>query len=217
MPEPQTGSLLVTYYTAYLADRDIEEFRRNVSARYAEGTLARLVESTDIQARRASVLALGLSGSYAVNGTVARALRDPDPTVRNLADLALWSIWFRADTPENNASLEKIRVLNGQQQHDQAIELATKLIERSPRFAEAYNQRAIAEFFSDKFKDSAEDCKKVLERNPFHSGALSGLAQCQLRLGQRDEALETLKRASKLRPYSQDVRFMIEAIEAGER
>jgi tetratricopeptide (TPR) repeat protein len=217
MPEPQTGSLLVTYYTTYLADHDIEEFQRNVSARYTEGTLARLVESPDIQARRASVLALGLSGSYAVNGTVARALRDPDPTVRSIADIALWSIWFRADTPENNATLEKTRALNGQQQYDQAMALATKLIERSPRFAEAYNQRAIAEFFLDKFKDSAEDCKKVLERNPYHSGALSGLAQCQLQLGQKGEALETLKRASKLRPYSQDLRIMIESIEAGER
>jgi tetratricopeptide (TPR) repeat protein len=217
MPEPQTGSLLVTYYTTYLTDHDIEEFRRNVSARYTEGTLARMVESTDVQARRASVLALGLSGSYAVNGAVARALRDSDPTVRSIADIALWSIWFRADTPENNATLDKTRALIGQERYDQAIELATRLIERSPHFAEAYNQRAIAEFFSEKFKESAEDCKKVLERNPYHTGALSGLAQCQLQLGRRDEALETLKRASKLRPFSQDLRLMIDAIEAGER
>ncbi|MBV8676118.1 MAG: hypothetical protein JO355_02995, partial [Planctomycetaceae bacterium] len=45
MLEPRTESLLVQYYETFLRDQNIEEFRRHVSARYTEGTLARLVES----------------------------------------------------------------------------------------------------------------------------------------------------------------------------
>src|SRR5947209_986756 len=60
MREPDAGSLLVAYYEKFLADQDIESFQRQVSARYTEGTLARLVQSGDLPARRAGVLALGL-------------------------------------------------------------------------------------------------------------------------------------------------------------
>ena len=41
MWEPQTGSLLVEYYEMFLGDRDLEQFRDRVLARYTEGTLGR--------------------------------------------------------------------------------------------------------------------------------------------------------------------------------
>ncbi len=215
MLEPHTSSLLVDYYQTYLRDHDIDAFRQHVSARYMEGTLARQIESPNVQARRAAVLALGLLGSFEVNAAVARALRDDDPTVRSLADNALWAIWFRADTPENNAMLEQVGVLINQQRLEDAIELSTRLIARAPRFAEAYNKRAIAEFFLGRYKESAEDCRLVLVRNPYHLGALSGLAGCQLRLGQREAAIETLRRAAKLQPHNQDLRERIASLESG--
>lgn len=213
MLEPHTGSLLVDYYETFLREHDIDAFRRHVSARYLEGTLARLIESPSIQARRAAVLALGLFGTFEVNASVARALRDPDPTVRSLADNALWAIWFRADTDENNAALERISVLNSQQRYEDAIEQATRLIDHAPNFAEAYNQRAIAQYFLGRFQESAGDCRLALARNPYHVGALAGLAKCLVHLGQRGPAVETLRRAAKLQPYNRDLTDWIAAIE----
>src|SRR5262245_34525121 len=142
MSEPHTGSLLVDYFDAFLREQDIERFRLLVTTRYTEGTLCRLAESGNTQSRRAAVLALGLCGTFQSNAAVAHALRDSDLTVRRLAGDALWSIWFRADTPENNKVLEQVSHLIVRQQLDKAIELATTLNERAPRFAEAYNQRA---------------------------------------------------------------------------
>jgi tetratricopeptide (TPR) repeat protein len=209
MLQPHTGSLLVDYYEAFLRDQDIEAFRRNVSARYNEGTLARMLQAGEPQARRASVLALGLFGGFGSNAAVARGLRDPDPTVRTLADNALWAIWFRADSAENNEALERIRALVNQGKFDLAIELADRLINRAPMFAEAYNQRAISHYFQGHFAQSIDDCRKVLVHNPFHTGALSGMAQCQLRLGLRDEAIQTFRRALKLQPYNKGLRETI--------
>lgn len=214
MPHPHTGSLLVDYYESFLRDQEIEHFRQQVSARYTEGTLARVVDTGTTQARRAAVLALGLFGSYEANATVARALRDSDLTVRRLAGDALWAIWFRADTPENNRTLEEVSKLISRQQPEEAVDLATRLIERAPKFAEAYNQRAIAHFAQQRFEESATDCRRVLERNPYHFGALSGLAQCQLQLGQRREALKTFRRALRLQPYSDGLREAVAALEA---
>jgi tetratricopeptide (TPR) repeat protein len=214
MGKPETGSLLVDYYEKFLRDHDIDVFRQQVSSRYTEGTLARLVESGGQEARRAAVLALGLFGTFESNAAVARALRDSDSTVRDLADNALWAIWFRADTAENNAMLEQVRLLIRHERTEDAIKLATRLIGRAPNFAEAYNQRAIAHFLLGHFEGSAEDCRRVLEHNPYHFGALGGLAQCQLRLDQRREALKTLRRALRLQPYSQGLREFVSSLES---
>src|SRR4051794_25324913 len=142
MGKLEAGSLLVDYYSKFLRDHDVDDFRQQVSSRYTEGTLARLVESGSPEARRAAVLALGLFGTFESNAAVARALRDSDSTVRNLADNALWAIWFRADTPENNATLVQVRLLIRHERLEDAVKLATRLIARAPNFAEAYNQRA---------------------------------------------------------------------------
>ena len=217
MLQPHTGSLLIDYYEAFLRDKDLDTFRQNVSARYSEGTLARLLHSGELPARRASVLALGLFGGFGCNAAVAKALKDADPTVRSLADNALWAIWFRADSPENNEALEKIRGLISDGRLAAAIDRADQLIVRSPTFAEAYNQRAIAHYAQGRFAESVDDCRRVLVHNPFHTGALAGMGQCLLRLGRRGEALETFRRASKIQPYNGGLREMIADLEADGR
>ena len=214
---PAASSLLIGYFEEFLQDRDVEQFRARVLARYNEGTLSRLVQSGENPDRRAAVLALGLIGSYESNPVVARALRDKDPVVRQLAQNALWTIWSRADTPENNAELEQIRGLLSEGQANDAIRRSNILIDRSPRFAEAYNQRAIAFYGLKRFQDSAADCRRVLERNPFHIGALGGLAKCYLELGLHDEALTTFRRAYELQPFDDDLKSTIQVLEASGR
>ena len=217
MLQPHTGSLLIDYYEAYLRDQDIDAFRRNVSARYNEGTLTRLLQARDVQSRRAAILALGLFGGFGCNAALARTLRDTDPTVRTLADNALWAIWFRADSQENNDALEKIHNLIGRGRLREAIEQADRLIAQAPTFAEAHNQRAIAHYFQGRFAESVEDCKNVLILNPYHTGALSGMGQCQLRLGLRDDALKTFRRALEIQPYSENLREIVAELGAGDR
>lgn len=213
---PNTSALLVEYYDALLRDGDIEGFRRNVSARYNEATLARLLDSREIQARRASVLSLGLFGRFAQsNAAVAGAFKDKDPTVRLLAHDAVWVIWFRADSPENNESLSRIRKLVDAGRFPEAIERADLLIAQAPTFAEAYNQRAIAHFLMGKHAASASDCRLVLKHNPYHIGALGGLGQCLLHLGRRDEAVAVFRRSLELQPFDNGLRDLITGLDAG--
>ena len=80
---------------------------------------------------------------------LGRALRDADPIVRQFAEDALWSVWFRADTPENNRSLQQIVQLIAKGELHRAEAQATRLILAAPHFAEAYNQRAIIYFESE--------------------------------------------------------------------
>jgi tetratricopeptide (TPR) repeat protein len=216
MWESQTGSLLVDYYEAFLRERELDQFRAQVTARYTEGTLGRvLTSSPSVAARRAAVLALGVTGTFQQSNTaLGRALRDNDPLVRTMAESALWGIWFRADSPENNQHLDEVRLLIGHHRVDAAVNSASRLIARAPKYAEAYNQRAIALFIQDRFAESAGDCQRVLKLNPYHVGAISGLAQCQIQSNQPHEALRTLRRAAKLQPHSQSIRENIQVLEA---
>lgn len=217
MPDPRSGPLLVAYYEAYLRDQDVDVFRLQVSSRYLEGTITKLAGSADLRTRRAAVFALGLVGSFRSNTIVARALRDHDATIRGIAENALWAIWFRADTPENNDALEQVSLLIGQHEYGRAVKSASQLIEQAPHFAEAYNQRAIAEYHLGDFQASANDCRLVLERNAYHIGALAGLAKCLLRLDRRGEALDTLRRSSRLQPFNDDLRHLIAVLEDNQR
>jgi tetratricopeptide (TPR) repeat protein len=145
---------------------------------------------------------------------LGRALRDHDAAVRRLAEDALWSVWFRADKSEHNQALQQVRLLISRGQLDRAEALATRLIGLAPNFAEVYNQRAIIYFHEGRFAESAEDCQRVLSRNPYHIGAISGLAQCELELNRLADALLTLRRASQLQPYSERLRETIKLLEA---
>lgn len=212
---PPTSAVLIDFYHAYLQDQDLGRYRQQVASRYTEATLARITETASTDARRAAVLALGAMGTFeSSNAVLAKAQRDTDPTVRYLAERGLWAIWFRADTPENNETLERIAALLRREQLDDALQLADKLVARAPRFAEAYNQRAIIYFALHRYQESANDCERVVELNPYHFGALNGLAGCQYRLDKRTEAIKTLRRALKLRPFNEDLRDSIAALEA---
>lgn len=214
MAEYAAAPLLLDYLDDFQRGDDLEAFRRNVEARYTEGTLGRLLRSGKPETRRASVLALGLIGTFESNRAVGEALKDPDPIVRNQAAQALWSIWFRADSPEHNAQLAEVRDLIGRDRFQDAEAIASRLIARAPGFAEAYNQRAIARFALGRYADSAGDCRLALQRNRYHFGALDGLIRCSLELGQRADALESCRQAMKLQPYNDNLRRMAAIIEA---
>jgi tetratricopeptide (TPR) repeat protein len=209
------ASALVLAFEHYLKGHDLEEFQRRIDSSYTEVSLTSLVSANDVNARRASVMALGLSGSFRCNAAVARRLRDNDPIVRAMAVRSLWAIWRRGDTPEQSAALRKIQALVERGEFDSAILEASRLIDSAPGFAEAYNERAIAHFSVGRLDKSAEDCRRVLERNPYHFGALDGLARCQLGLEQRAEAIRTFRRALVLQPHSDDLREIITRLEVG--
>jgi tetratricopeptide (TPR) repeat protein len=214
--EPETESQLNDYFRAFLNDRDIEAFRERVAARYTEARLCRIIAGSGAAtARRAAAIALGLLGSFErSNAVLGHALRDRDPGVRKLVEDALWSVWFRADAPENNQALQQVLLLIGRGELDRAEMLATHLIEKAPKFAEAFNQRAIIYFQQGRFAESAADCERVLIRNPYHFGAISGLAQCQFGLDRPADALRALRRALEIQPYSEGLRETIRVLEA---
>lgn len=207
LPERQaenSDAWLVRYHTAASA------FRKKIAQRYNEGTLQRLLADEDPETRRAAVLALGLVGGMGSNKALARRLHDPDETVCDLAAGALWSVWFRGDSEDNSAELQRLVRLRDR---GRAVTGLSTLIERAPTFAEAHNQRAILYYQMKVFDRSVTDCERVLALNPYHFGAQAGLGQCLLQLGRQRAALKAFRQALRINPNLAGVAETIRALE----
>jgi tetratricopeptide (TPR) repeat protein len=189
----------------------LKQFKANVAGRYAEGTLQRLADHPDPQARRAALLALHLLGTLASNDAVAALLRDDNRQVRQMAADALWAIWFRGANETNAKDLQKAL-----QQTDpkKGVAALTSLIRRAPDFAEAYNQRGILYFQLEEYDKCAADCDKALRLNKRHFGAASGLGRCYLRLRLPGPALKAFRTAYDINPNLEGVQDAIRDLES---
>jgi tetratricopeptide (TPR) repeat protein len=192
-------------------------FRTDVRGRYTEGTLQRLLSSTDVKTRRAAILALGLIGTIDANPAVAAVLHDPDSLVQRFAADALWELWFRGGTGEQN------RLLRRAVRDPDVVKARAgldDLIRQAPHFAEAYNQRAIWFFKRGEFARAVDDCEGALRLNPHHFGAAAGLGQCFMKLGKPRAALRAFRQALAINPglehLHDTIRSLEETLERGE-
>jgi tetratricopeptide (TPR) repeat protein len=194
--------------------RGLVKYQRAIEARYGESTLERLLNSTVPEVRRAAALGLGLTGTMACNLSLGARLHDEDSQVCEMAADALWSVWFRADSPENNRELQRLMRLDvTNDSSEQVLAEFQTLIRRAPRFAEAYNQRAMVHFRLDDFGKAVLDCEKVLRLNPVHFGAAGGMAQCFMRQRKLRAALRCFRRAYRINPNLDGVPEAIQSIE----
>jgi tetratricopeptide (TPR) repeat protein len=197
---------LLDLYEKYLDNQDSAGYINQVSAHYSQGTLQRLARHAFREVRRAAILALGFLGDYQSNHTMGHALVDDDRTVRTLADNGIRSVWTRVGSAQDRQELAEIMRLNAAHQYKDVIARAGKLIERSPWFAEAWHQRAIAHYGLGRLADAIRDCHEVLEINPYHFIAATSMGQAYLELENHVSALECFRRALRLNPDLEAVR-----------
>jgi len=193
------------------AHEAVGTFRAAVRDRYSEGTLQRILTTADTTARRAAALAIGLIGTGASVPATATALRDDeDSLVRRFAADAIWELWFRGGTDDQN---ERLREAARETDAVKARAELDALVNVAPAFAEAHNQRAIWFFKRGEFARAVEDCETVLRLNPYHFGAAAGMGQCLLKLNRPQAALRAFRRALEMNP-DLDLHDTVRSLEA---
>ena len=138
-------------------------------------------------------------------GPLAVALHDADAMVTDMAEHALWSIWFRLGTPR---AVNLVKCGNNHMHHGNyaaAVEKFSQAIQEDGNFAEAYNQRAIAFYLNEQFAESIADCKATMARMPQHFGAMSGMGHCHSHLGQWRQARHCYRLALAIHPRLEGV------------
>jgi tetratricopeptide (TPR) repeat protein len=172
-----------------------------------------LLSSKHCDARKVAALALSLVGCKACIPEIAEQLKDRDPMVNQMAEHALWSIWFRCGCDDANDHLARGSQAMNARQFEQAIEHFDHAIDRDPDFAEAYNQRAIVLYLQERFEESIKDCRRAAELMPCHFGAWAGMGHCYAHLGQLDAAKRAYQKALSLNPHLECISEAIEEID----
>jgi len=131
-----------------------------------------------------------------------------DPIMREI-----WRTWHQTDDVNGQRDLQYgIDAMNAGQ-FPVAIAVFTKLVERQPSFSEAWNKRATAYFVIGRYEESIADCLRVLDLEPRHFGALSGLGMIYTALDQPKVALAWYTRALEINPHLTGAKQAIERLQ----
>lgn len=205
--------LLVRLYHRYLGDQQPAPFMMRVTSSYRTATLARIAKQGDRESRRASIMALSLLGGYEDRLVFSNALWDTDRGVRMLADDGIREIWARAGNAEQQHCLRAIKRMNEGADFSGAARAASDLCLSAPGFAEAWNQKAIAEFFAGEVTDSIQSCSQALLINPQHYEAAVGLGHAFLEVDEPQLAIESFGQALELNPHLDAIRAYVAKVQ----
>ena len=197
-----------------LERQDLAGLMTLLKSRWNCDQLRTLLHSHHLDAKKVGLLALGLIGTPCSVEDLSVELKHDDPMVNEMAEHALWSVWFRAGSPQANHELARGAQALGRKDFQHAIQHFDRAIEQCPAFAEAYNQRAIAHYLMESFEPSIADCKRAIERMPCHFGALAGMGHCYAHLGRPREAIAAYERALQVNPHLDCIRQTIEHLRA---
>ncbi|WIA42700.1 hypothetical protein OEZ86_008651 [Tetradesmus obliquus] len=81
-------------------------------------------------------------------------------------------------------------------------------------FAEAHNKRATLLYLMHRYEESIEVCQLVLQLNPYHFGAASGMGMCHLQLEDHPAALAAFQRALAINPAMEPIQTYVAALKA---
>ncbi len=130
-------------------------------------------------------------------------------------DQRIWLLWLHSEDKAVNRLMAQGVIAMQRGALDRALDRFDEIVERAPDFAEGWNKRATVLYMMGRHRDSVADVQQVLNLEPRHYGALSGLGMILVAIGQEEDALEWLRRALELNPYLDGIRLL--ADELGER
>jgi tetratricopeptide (TPR) repeat protein len=182
--------------------------------RWTPEQIVSLLSCDDCDARKVAALGLSLVGTKCCLPSLVERLKDPDPVVNQMAEHAIWAIWFRGGNDESNHQVCRGTLALNRKDIEHAIRHFDRAIEISPAFAEAYNQRAIAHYLTEDYKRSLCDCRRAVERMPVHFGAWAGMGHCHAHLGHMPDSLVCYEKALAINPHYEGVRQTIREIKS---
>ena len=200
-----------------LERNDVNGLPKLLRSRWTCDQIRTLLHGDHLDAKKVALLAIGMvAADPRVVPELAVELKHPDKLVNELAEHALWMVWFRSGTPQANHELARGAQAIERRDFDHAVKHFNKAIELCPDFAEPYNQRAIANYLRERFEESIADCEKAVERMPYHFGALGGMGHCYAHLGRVAEAITSYQRALEVNPHLDCVCETIEHLKAAQ-
>jgi len=142
----------------------------------------------------------------------ARLQLSKDPTVNSIIEGHIWGIWLQSDSDTVNLLMQQ--GITAMSAGDQASALAAfdTITELEPAFSEGWNKRATVLYLMGRYQESAADCARVLDLEPRHFGALSGLGLIFTALEQPEQALQAFERVLEIYPANRNAKLRVKSL-----
>ena len=126
----------------------------------------------------------------------------------------IWKIWSTHPTnKELTVKLEEGSSLVRVNEFLKAIEIFTEVIDKDPKWAEAWNKRATVLYLIGDYQASQNDINKVLSLEKRHFGALAGQGLVNIKLKNYEKAIKSYQQALEIYPTMKSPEIMIKQIE----
>ena len=211
---PDEGQEYLDILEPLLQAGDLNRTAECVKRFWCGGKLCAFLTHSEPEVRRAAAMGLTLVGNTRAIDPLVTALHDTDLRVYELAQDALWAIWFRAGDARAYGHLKCGAHHLNHGNLDTAVEKFNLAIQVDPGFAEAYNQRAIAGYLAERYAVSIEDCRRTLAIIPQHFGAMAGMGHCHAQVGNFSDARQCYCQALELNPRMEGIAASLEQIQA---
>jgi len=114
----------------------------------------------------------------------------------------IWTRWIASDgDADADRLMQSGMALMSRGVLDGAEQIFSQLVYKRPDFAEAWNKRATVRFLLGDDTGSRRDIARVIDLEPRHFGALSGLGMINLRNGDPAAALQAFEAALQVNPH----------------
>lgn len=184
-----------------------------VTEHWTPSQVCQLLKHANVDVRRVATVTMGMVGNLEHVNCLTQALRDPDRQVNQMAEHALWSIWFRSGSREAVKPFREGISLLSAERYEQAKEKFMEAAAIDPTFAEAYNQCGIACYLSGQYEQCIQACRTAIQLVPTHFGAISGMGHCFAQIGELNLALRCYRRARRLNPHLEGIKDAIDRLQ----
>ena len=140
-------------------------------------------------------------------------LADPDNPHWDRAESDILREWSKSGSPTMDLLLKRGREAIEAGDTTAAVEHLTALTDHAPDFAEGWYARAMAYYRAGLYGPSLADLRRVLDLNPHHFAALTGLGTILEESGAPEDAMKAYRAALALNPHQDNVRQALERLE----
>ena len=114
----------------------------------------------------------------------------------------IWKLWLTGGSnTKNNLEMKKGIIFFNDGKFKNALKVFLNLCKAEPEWAEPFNKVATIKFLQKDYFTSIKYIKLTLDKEKRHFGAISGLAQINIRLGRYQNALKNINQALELHPF----------------
>ncbi len=154
-----------------------------------------------------------------IDSLFASLQSETDPDAADEIENAILALWLESGSDTVDLLMQWTLKAMEQKQYPRALDFLDRIVLLDPGYVEGWNKRATVYFLMDDYGKSIADIGRVLELEPRHFGALSGLGVLFRAVGEDQRAIAAFREALAVDPHLDNVREELEQLEtdtAGE-